>query len=253
MAPGFTKLDNDAVLDRLPGIDGSTFKVYAVLARRANPAGCCYPSIPSLAEDTGLKPRTVQNAIYRAEELGLIIANRRKGCVTVYRLTHATRCATTETGGASGCATPTQQDALGDATGCAGVTQPVAHGTTPKNKNHEQHPRTIPMARGKAAAGVEVPKELDSEEFKEAWARWTDHRKELRKPITPSSAAAQFKKLASWGVARAIAAIDRSIEAGWQGIFEDNQTGRATNNYANGPGQRYDPAHKSTVPIVGGF
>jgi hypothetical protein len=86
---------------------------------------------------------------------------------------------------------------------------------------------------------------LDCDSFREAWQRWTAHRREIRKTLTPSTTAAQLKKLAGWGVARAVAAIDRSIEAGWQGIFEDKANGKpAHNNFAAGPGQRFDP----TVP-----
>jgi len=45
MSPGFTMLDNDAVLDRLPEIDGNAVKVYLALARRANVEGVCWPSL----------------------------------------------------------------------------------------------------------------------------------------------------------------------------------------------------------------
>ncbi len=57
------------------------------------------------------------------------------------------------------------------------------------------------------------------------------------------------------GSRRAVAAINRSIEAGWQGIFEEQKdgSGRPVGNFANGPGQKFDPNHKSTIPIVGGF
>jgi len=91
-------------------------------------------------------------------------------------------------------------------------------------------------ARGCAASVVSIPTELDSDVFREAWERWTAHRKEIKKKLTPTTTAAQLKRLAAWGEARAVAAIERSIEAGWTGIFEDE---KKTNRI--GPGQKYDP------------
>jgi hypothetical protein len=87
--------------------------------------------------------------------------------------------------------------------------------------------------------------------FKEAWGRWTAHRKEIKKTLTPTTTAAQLKKLASWGVDRAIAAIDHSIEAGWTGIFEEKKSGgdghARKNGFPVGPGHR----HGGTVGKVG--
>ncbi len=238
MSPGFTMIDNDAVVDRLPDIDGSTFKVYAVLARRADAAGRCYPSIKSLAADTGLKARTVQNAVYRAIKLGLLRAHRQKGCVTTYLLTHATTCATPEEGNATGCAGVTQQDARGNATTCATPTQQDAHGTIPKNNTQEQDPMNK-TSRGRAAVVVEIPGELDSDVFREAWGRWTAHRKEIKKALTPSTTAAQLKKLSAIGEVRAVAAINHSIEAGWTGIFEERNGHARKTGFPLGSGQRH--------------
>ena len=58
--------------------------------------------------------------------------------------------------------------------------------------------------------------------FSEAWEKWQQHRREIRKPITPTAAVSLLKKLAGWGVDRAVAAIEHSIASGWQGIFEKN-------------------------------
>jgi len=74
-----------------------------------------------------------------------------------------------------------------------------------------------------------VPKELFpiseslpflSNEFKTAWESWEKHRREIKKKLTPESIQQQFKKFASMGEARSIAAINHSVANGWQGIFE---------------------------------
>lgn len=61
---------------------------------------------------------------------------------------------------------------------------------------------------------------LESAEFREAWELWHQHRKEIKKKITPTGEKMQLKDLESWGVEKAIFAIERSIKNGWQGLFE---------------------------------
>jgi hypothetical protein len=63
---------------------------------------------------------------------------------------------------------------------------------------------------------------LDSEEFKEAWGMWLQHRKEIKRKITPSTEKLQLKKLAKFGKMVAIQAIYRSIENGWIGLFPES-------------------------------
>jgi hypothetical protein len=60
---------------------------------------------------------------------------------------------------------------------------------------------------------------FSSDEFREAWNDWEQHRREIKKPLTPTSTEHQLKTLASIGEAEAIAAIHRSISNGWTGIF----------------------------------
>jgi len=213
-------LDNDTVVSRLPEIDGTAIKVYLALARRADSSGRCWPSVATIGRDTGICGRSVQYALRRLTDLGLLTIDQQTGKAAVYCLTRASSCTPTNTGDAPGCTTPLHRDAPGGASTC---TTPLHRdapkqetGTTPKNNTQG----TTPKARG-CAASVSVPVELDSEIFREAWGRWTAHRKELRKPLTPTTTAAQLKRLSAWGVIRAVAAIDRSIEAGWTGIFEE--------------------------------
>jgi hypothetical protein len=116
-----------------------------------------------------------------------------------------------------------QPVAAGEATSCQGVGQPVAAEVDPGSKPIKKTHRTRPK-RGCAAAAV-FPSGLDTDVFREAWERWKKHRNEKHKPLTPTSTAAQLKELAEWGQDRAIAAINRSIKAGWTGIFEENQNG----------------------------
>ncbi len=216
-------IDNDAVIRRLPEIDGTAIKVYLAIARRADASGCCWPSVETIGGDAGIARRAVQLAIGRLVAIGLLAVEARPGMVKRYRVGGARSCAPADEGGAPECAGGAHDDAHGGAPSCAGG----AHGGAPK-----QYPRTRPTdethrtrpKRGCAAAVV-VPAELDSDMFKEAWGRWTAHRKEIGKALTPSTTKAQLKKLATLGVTRAVIAIDHSIENGWTGLFEPSTNG----------------------------
>lgn len=70
------------------------------------------------------------------------------------------------------------------------------------------------------------PPALASENFRQAWDRWGQFRKETKHKLTPSTEEKQLKKLAAWGEAQAIASIEQSIEQGWQGLFEPRANGK---------------------------
>lgn len=56
--------------------------------------------------------------------------------------------------------------------------------------------------------------------FAEVWAEYVQHRIQKRSKLTPIAAKRCLKKLAGWGEARAIAALEYSIGQGWTGVFE---------------------------------
>jgi hypothetical protein len=64
---------------------------------------------------------------------------------------------------------------------------------------------------------IELP--FSSDVFREAWTDWEQHRREIKKPLTPTSTRKQLEDLAKMSEGEAIAAMHRSIANGWQGIF----------------------------------
>lgn len=72
----------------------------------------------------------------------------------------------------------------------------------------------------KSASGFPLPIDLSTPETESAWESWQQHRREKRSKLTPTSAASQIKLLRDWGSLRWIAAINHSIQKGWQGLFE---------------------------------
>lgn len=66
---------------------------------------------------------------------------------------------------------------------------------------------------------ADVPAELESHEFRVAWALFVDHRLAIKKPLTPVAAALTMKKLRPLGAAGAVACLEESVCNGWQGVF----------------------------------
>jgi hypothetical protein len=79
MSPGFTALNNDTVIGRLPEIPAAAVKVYLTLARRADRSGWCYPSIGTIQANSGLARQTVCDAIKDLAGLGLVAVSAGPG------------------------------------------------------------------------------------------------------------------------------------------------------------------------------
>jgi len=70
-----------------------------------------------------------------------------------------------------------------------------------------------------ASASVsDIPSELNTPEFQQAWENWQQHRKEIKKPLTVKSVEMQMKEFMAWGPSGAVEAIEHTIKKGWQGI-----------------------------------
>lgn len=59
-----------------------------------------------------------------------------------------------------------------------------------------------------------------SPDFLSAWSDFEQHRREIHKPLKPTSRKMALKELATMGEHRAIAALRHTIAKGWQGIRE---------------------------------
>lgn len=59
-----------------------------------------------------------------------------------------------------------------------------------------------------------------SPDFAAAWADWLQHRREIKKSVTPTQSIAQLQKLGSMKEKDAISTIRNTIEKGWQGLRE---------------------------------
>ncbi len=83
------------------------------------------------------------------------------------------------------------------------------------------------VLKKKPRTPVPIPAELAlSPEFLAAWTDWGAHRRELRKPLTPTAERQQLAKLAGLGPVAAVAALRHSTGQGYIGVFEADPVGR---------------------------
>lgn len=64
------------------------------------------------------------------------------------------------------------------------------------------------------------PLPFGTDEFRAAWGEFEQMRREMRKKLTPTSTRRLFVKLLRMGERDAIRALNRSVENGWQGVFD---------------------------------
>lgn len=109
-----------------------------------------------------------------------------------------------------------------------GKQRPTLSDKTSDQRREEKSKKSKPKS-GKAASTfdpskVDFPEKLNHPTFHQAWASWIKHRNEKRKPLTETSVTMQFNEFESWGIARAVAAINHTITKGWVGIRESDTT-----------------------------
>jgi hypothetical protein len=118
--------------------------------------------------------------------------------------------------------------------------QPTINQPSTNDQPHLNNVNKETRKQGKQESSLPLP--FDDPDFADAWNDWQQHRREKKKPLTPTSIKLQFKTLKEMGVDRAIKAIDFSIEKGYTGIFEPNQTPSKSkaSNFDNGQGTTCD-------------
>jgi hypothetical protein len=192
----------------------------------------------------GLNPKKIYNRVKKLEQLGNLVIKPD----IHYSIITISHWGTYQGNG----------QADGQATGQPTDRQRTPNGqATDTNKKEEnvetvQNGETGKKKRGGRAAPfdpLEADLPFESEQFREAWALWVTHRKEIKKLLTPTSTKQQLSKLKTWGETRAIAAIEHSVAGGYTGCFEPDAKKGTPNALPTGPGQR----HPSDVRGYGKF
>ena len=106
---------------------------------------------------------------------------------------------------------------------CTENTPPVhgsKQGSVPRLREEslEQSPRRNPHEQKDGAA---LPPVLDTDEFMAAWSAYLRHRRDKKlATMTSMTRKAQWEKLAEWGHAKAIQALNECIAGGWKCFYE---------------------------------
>ena len=90
-----------------------------------------------------------------------------------------------------------------------------------------------------------IPSELNQPVFTTAWQEWIQHRSELKKRLTPSTATKQLQMLLPMGADHAAAVLNHSITKGWQGLFPDDVPAPVTPTQPEP--QYFEPANRSEI------
>lgn len=175
------------------------------LADNANDEGECYPSLTNIAIRCEMHRSTVVRSIQALETAGHVSRTIRMGRNTVYRIhpSHAVASSTEQLVAQSNQSLSATNPSL-SATSPSPLINP-----SPSENRHKSSTRTrvtIPDAPPPSNLNVE------------AWHRWVEYRKQIRKPIQPASTLAAQRKLAAFGPDQS-AVVEQSIADGYQGLF----------------------------------
>lgn len=205
------------------GLDPFAFRVYAHLARRAGgKTDVHWASVASTARVCGMSERRVRMALRDLEEHGLVTRTERPGETSEYRLTPRRSWR----GGAKHEKPRHQVPPLNTPTPAPGAAPPRHHmPTTPAPGAAKGTPtKVLPLkeeahARKRASPKfdplkTELPKHVDPT----TWAAFVTHRREIRKPLTPT-ATERLVAMLRRHPTDANAMLDRSTQNGWTGVF----------------------------------
>lgn len=208
-------------------LKSNTKFVLLALADHAGSAWkAAWPSYDTLAEKTNLSRSTVIRCVKELTDSEYIIKEKRSNTSNRYHLNRENQSGTEDTIQSSkvGCHTDTM--------GCQPDTTAVSQGhsgsvtETPKpisNQSENQSKNQGVGFRGEEtkAEEVELPEELNTDDFKAAWFSYEKYRREKKwDDIVPSSKQLKWTEMATWGHDQAIKAIKLAIGNGWRGIFE---------------------------------
>jgi len=116
--------------------------------------------------------------------------------------------------------------ALGQARAKLGPSSGQARATDKNSKKSKKVKNNTPLTpQGEDGfCGNQLPDALNAPIFLAAWADWVEHRKQIKKKLTPLAVKKQLTTLAALGPASAAHWIANSIAQGWQGIYPPKGT-----------------------------
>lgn len=188
--------------------------VLLALADISDDQGRCYPSMRTLTEKCGMDDRTIQRSLKRLQGEGFVDRQMRDGRSTLYTVVPEP---------------PSNRHPRLIDTPVSLTPTPVSLTPPEKKKTSSLEPspnRQSPPDAREGPKAKTVPDEPPPSNLNvEAWHRWEQYRKQIRKPIHPASTLAAQRKLAAFGPDQS-AVVEQSIADGYQGLFALKHEGR---------------------------
>jgi hypothetical protein len=239
------------------GLSPAEFRVYCHLARNANMEGIAWSPYRRMIEITRLSNRTIRRCIETLEADHKLIQKIRKrfGEPCRYRLTAIVPPEGQKAASNSATRAPIEA-ASNSATRAPIEAAPIVPPEHPNSatrapsivppEHHKGNPIKGIHLRVSNKEEIELP--FSSDEFREAWNDWEQHRREIKKPLTSLAIKRQFKKIKAMGEAEAIASIDRSISARYSDIYLPNTKNKPDHREAKA--RREYPEPKAPLPML---
>lgn len=186
--------------------------VLLALADNANDEGECFPSLTNIARRCEMHRATVIRSIQSLEASGHISRHVRPGRNTGY-MVHPSQPATSST-----------QQPVAGSNQSQRATNPSQPATSPSpliNPSPSENRHKPSKREGRVSAKIPQPESEGpppSNLNVEAWHRWEQYRRQIRKPIHSASRLSAQRKLAAFGTDQE-PVVEQSIANGWQGLF----------------------------------
>jgi len=202
--PNSFQVPNILVDEVISSVSPNALKCYLIIIRKTTGWGKEWDKISTtqIMELSGIKKKnTVYKATKELEELGLIESKKTKGRLTEYRLVPKKDTSTQK-----GYRVVPKKD----------TTSSTQKGYSTKDTKTKD---TITKEEKDKKENLELPNWLD----KNSWTKWVQFRKEIKKPLTPTTIQAHLKFLEKNRYEQK-EIINQSINGSWQGLFEVKKT-----------------------------
>jgi hypothetical protein len=128
--------------------------------------------------------------------------------------------------------------------------------TEGRNFPHQREKISLPLYKEninkktkKEQLVIEIDLPFKSDEFRQAWLDFAEHRKEIKKPMTARAAELKIKTIEKnkWTEQQTIEYIYLAIEKGWHDIYQPNFKTNTSNGTVTGETIKQNMANRSTV------
>lgn len=220
--------------------DANVFRVFTHLILTANwepkkwqgilvERGQKITSIQHIAEETGLTPQSVRTAIGKLKLTGEL-TSQSTNKYTIVTLTNYGFYQTSENEVTSKITSNLTNEQQTNNKRVTTTKQLNKETIKTINKDHVTTSCDASAKTEKSTNEVEIPTNLNTPEFLQAWKEWQSYRRQTRKTLTEFTIRKQLGFLSSIGATDAVISINESIKNGYMGLFPVKQAARNKNN-----------------------